>query len=394
MFRIEEDIARELERLQNRRRYRELCSTGRRDGCMVGLGDRMMLNLSSNDYLGIGSDSALLASWRESQGTEVLWLSATASRLLGGNHGGYDELEELLGVLYGGRSALVFNSGYHANIGILPALAARSDLIVSDRLNHASIHDALRLSRAKSVRYPHRDYDRLEEILESAQDRYRQVFIVTESVFSMDGDLADLKRLARLRQRYNAMLVVDEAHGIGVFGRDGLGLCQDQGVLEQCDIIIGTFGKAYASLGAFALLRPLFRSYLVNTMRPLLYTTALPPMLLSWTRYVLALQQSEEMARRRRKLMAMSHTLRAALREQGFVTAGASQIIPVIVGSDHAACDLASRLQDQGFLAMPVRPPTVPEGQSRLRISLRADLEDEHLHRFLGILGNRGEVDL
>ncbi|NTU67787.1 MAG: 8-amino-7-oxononanoate synthase [Chlorobiaceae bacterium] len=377
---VEEDIARELESLKSRQRYRVLPAIGVRNGRFIEVAGRKLLNLSSNDYLGLGADRELLGSWLhglEASGGDGPAFTSTSSRLLTGNHPLYGELETAIALEYGSESALVFNSGYHANTGILPALCTRHDLILCDRLNHASIIDGIRIAEAEYRRYRHADLDHLEELLEAASGRYRQVFIVTESVFSMDGDLGDLRRLVELKYRHGAFLIVDEAHGVGVYGRKGLGLCESLGLLRDIDIIIGTFGKAFASAGAYAVMRGLFREYLVNTMRTLIYTTALPPVAVGWSLQTFRRQLGMQGARQH--LIDLSSKLRDGLRIAGFEVPGDSQIVPVVLGEDRAAVGMAEALREEGFHALPVRPPTVPENSARLRFSLRADLLAEDI---------------
>ncbi|NTW52240.1 MAG: 8-amino-7-oxononanoate synthase [Chlorobiaceae bacterium] len=378
---IEEQIATELEQLSSRRRYRTMPEVGTRSGRFITVGGRQLLNLSSNDYLGIGADDGLLSSWLADAAGSCdagrYAMTSSSSRLLTGNHPLYDELEATIAVQYGREAALVFNSGYHANTGILPALSNRHDLILCDRLNHASIIDGLRIAEAEYKRFRHADYDHLEELLEQGVGCYRQVFIVTESVFSMDGDLADLRRLVALKKRYGAMLIVDEAHGVGVFGARGLGLAEEQGVLDGIDILVGTFGKALASTGAFGVMSSLVREYLVNTMRTVIFTTALPPMVLGWS--LLTFRKQLGMLREREHLMALASQLRSSLRSAGFEVPGQSHIVPVVLGPDSRAVEMGSALREAGFHALPVRPPTVPENSSRLRFSLRADLSLEDI---------------
>ncbi|NTU58586.1 MAG: 8-amino-7-oxononanoate synthase [Chlorobiaceae bacterium] len=385
---VEEEIARELNALKSAQRYRTMPDVGTRSGRYIALDGQRLLNLSSNDYLGIGADTELISSWLASAEGGVdegrFAMTSTSSRLLTGNHPLYGELEAAIAAEYGREAALVFNSGYHANTGILPALGTRHDLILCDRLNHASIIDGIRIAAAEYKRYRHADYDQLEALLEESAGRYRQVFIVTESVFSMDGDLADLRRLVALKKRYGAMLIVDEAHGVGVYGLRGLGLCEEQGVLDGIDILIGTFGKAFASTGAFGVMSRLFREYLVNTMRTLIFTTALPPMVLGWS--LLTFRRQLGMVRERRHLLELASRLRSQLRAAGFDVPGESHIVPVVLGEDSRAVEMGAALRNEGFHALPVRPPTVPENSSRLRFSLRADLTVEDIDLLAGIM--------
>lgn len=386
---IELQIGRELEALKAKQRYRVLPEVGG-GGRKIEVDGRLLLNLSSNDYLGLGADRELLCSWlREMASGEAGCpaFTSSSSRLLTGNHPFYAALESAIASEYGSESALVFNSGYHANTGILPALSTRHDLILCDRLNHASIIDGIRIAEAEYKRYRHADLDHLEELLESASGRYRQVFIVTESVFSMDGDLVDLQRLVRLKKRYGAMLIVDEAHGVGVFGDRGLGLAEAAGVLDDIDILIGTFGKAFASTGAYAVMRSLFREYLVNTMRTLIFTTALPPVVLGWS--LLVFRKQLGMQAERTHLLGLAAKLRGELRSAGFEVPGESQIVPVVLGEDRNAVSMAATLREEGFHVLPVRPPTVPENGARLRFSLRADLLDGDIASLVETLKGR-----
>ncbi len=378
-------IRTELDELKSLDRYRVLPDITARDGKDIEVNGEMLLNLSSNDYLGLGDDKELLEGYGRRFRKSSHAMTSSSSRLLTGNHPLYDQLEKALAALYGRQSAMVFNSGYHANIGILPALCNRHDLVLSDRLNHASIIDGMKIAESPYQRFRHCDYDHLEELLEGARGRYRQIFIVTESVFSMDGDLADLSRLVALKDKYGAFLIVDEAHGVGVFGERGLGLCEASGMVPQIDIITGTFGKALASTGAYAVMSSLVREYLLNTMRSFIFTTALPPVILGWS--LLTLERQVSMFSERASLLQLAARLRNELIGRGFDVPGESHIVPVITGGNDLAVALAARLRNAGFLCMPVRPPTVPEKGARIRISLRSTLGWEDIARIPEIIG-------
>ncbi len=373
---LKERIERELDVLREQERFRVLPEIGRRESEFIEYGGRLFLNLSSNDYLGIGSDvrlrSVYFSAFSSESSGDRYSMTSSSSRLLTGNDPLYNELEDYLAAWYGREAALVFNSGYHANIGILPALSTRHDLILCDKLNHASIIDGCRIADADFRRFPHLDYDHLDTLLAEGSEKYRQMFIVTESVFSMDGDLADLQKLCELRERYGAFLIVDEAHGVGTFGGTGQGLCEACGLTGSIDIIVGTFGKAFASQGAYGIMDEIIRDYLVNTMRSLIFTTALPPVMLGWSKKVL--EHQRKMAAERRHLHSHAARFREALKENGLQTAGESQIVPVVMGSNSDAVRAASVLCDAGVLAFPVRPPTVPDNTARIRFSLRADI--------------------
>ncbi len=380
-----ERIRRELDELRALDRYRLLLDISTRNGKAIVVNGQSLLNLSSNDYLGLGDDKQMLAGYRQEFSATDHAMTSSSSRLLTGNHPLYNQLEQALAALYGREAALVFNSGYHANIGMLPALSGRHDLVLSDRLNHASIIDGMKIAEAPYQRYRHRDYDHLEELLAGAGDRYRQIFIVTESVFSMDGDLADLARLAALKEKYGAFLIVDEAHGVGVFGEHGLGLCETTRMVQKIDIITGTFGKALASTGAYAVMNSLVREYLLNTMRSVIFTTALPPVILGWS--LLTLARQSVMQPEREALLLLAARLRHELIARGLDVPGDSHIVPIITGGNSLAVALAAKLREEGFLCMPVRPPTVPEKSARIRISLRSILQWEDIARISELIG-------
>lgn len=345
------------------------------NGFLIHADGREMLNLSSNDYLGLSSNPRLIDDFRAETDVMALAYSAASSRLLSGNHQYYKMLEDDLADLYDKESALVFNSGYHANIGILPALTGKRDLIVSDKLVHASIIDGLRLSEAQMLRYRHMDYEHLHSILTQHREEYENVFIVTESIFSMDGDVADLQQLCEIKKEFDCFLYVDEAHAIGVRGTNGLGCCEEQACTEDIDFIVGTFGKAFASMGAFVVCEELFREYLINTQRSLIFTTALPPVNVAWTRFVL--NRMPEFYDLRVKLAGVSERLREVLIEKGFETRGSSHIVPMVCGSNENSVEMAELLQDNGFFALPVRYPTVPKNEARIRFSLNASIAME-----------------
>lgn len=375
-----DDLQSDLIELENAGQLRELRSIRCR-GVEAELNGRTLLNFSGNDYLGVAGDAGLRREFYAalSDAADPKWaLSAASSRLLTGNAPEYDELETELAAIYGhGKTALCFNSGYHANIGILPALAGKNDLILSDKLNHASIIDALRLSEAEFKRYRHLDCDQLETMLKSSG--HKRKFIVSESIFSMDGDAADLKTLVELKERYGAILLVDEAHAVGVRGDRGGGMAVEQGLAGRIDVLIGTFGKAFGSTGAYAIVDPVLRQYLINFMRPLIFSTGLPPVAVAWTTFVL--RKMPEFGPRREHLKKISALLRKIIRAADYATGGDTQIVPLMVGDNRAAVELAARLRDRGILVFPIRPPTVPPGTARLRFSLNAGLTAEHIRQ-------------
>ncbi len=375
-----DDLRRELEALAARGRKRSLRVISARRGPWVKVEGRWLLNLSSNDYLGLSTE---ISSERILAVLEEFGSGAGAARLLSGNHLYYAELEETLQELYG-RPALVFSSGYLANLGVLSGLCSRKDVIFADKLVHASLIDGLRLSGATFFRYPHRDLSALEDLLRKHRGRYRRAIILTESIFSMDGDFPDLPALVELKRRYEALLVVDEAHAVGVFGERGLGLAEEMGVLSEIDVLIGTFGKALGSYGAFVVAEEVVRAYLINRARAFIFTTALPPVVVAAS--LVGLREAAASSRRRKKVRDLARAFRESLGKTSGGLADQVPILPVIVGGDRETLALSERLFAAGFLAPAIRPPTVPEGTARLRLSLSASMEWEDLRPLVEIL--------
>ena len=377
---VERRIAEELTQLETKANLRRLPQLAHH-GKWVEVKGQKMLNLSSNDYLGLAADLDLRREYLGNLSVDRLLLSSSSSRLLTGNFSVYEALEEELASRFGREAALVFNCGYHANTGILPALCTPRTLVLADKLIHASLIDGMHLSAATSMRFRHNDLKHLERLLEKYIDSYELVIIVTESVFSMDGDRADLTQLVALKQRYpdKVMLYVDEAHAFGVFGATGLGLAEEMGCIADIDLLVGTFGKAAASAGAYLVCSQAIRSWLVNKMRPFIFTTALPPLSVDWTLFIL--RKLSSMQSLRIHLAALGDTLRQQLKAVGISCPSESQIVPWLIGASADAVQKADTLQRHGFYLLPVRPPTVPEGTSRIRISLTAAMTDEEMER-------------
>lgn len=380
-----ERIEKELKELEAQSNLRQLPRLLHR-GSQVEANGRQMLNLSSNDYLGLAADLSLREEFMQSLSAEQFLPTSSSSRLLTGNFTVYDELEEEVARRFGTEAALVFNCGYHANSGILPAVCTSQTLILADKLVHASLIDGIRLSTATCVRYRHNDLQQLERLLLKHQSQYEQIIIVTESVFSMDGDKADLRQLVELKKRHsNVLLYVDEAHAFGVFGPTGLGCAEECGCIRDIDFLVGTFGKAAASAGAYLVCTRLMRQWLINKMRPFIFTTALPPVNMAWTLFIL--RKLSSMQPLRNHLWRLGERLRSALDERGITTPSQSQIVPLLIGPSGQTMLTAEALQRHGFYLLPVRPPTVPEGTSRIRISLTAAMTDEEMEQLIAVIG-------
>lgn len=359
----------------------------RHDGIWIEQDGRRMLNMSSNDYLGLASDATLQDEFWQSLPERDRLLSASSSRLLTGNFDVHQELETLLAERFGRESALTFSSGYHLNTGILPAVADVHTLILADKLVHASLIDGIRLSSATCIRYRHQDYRQLQSLLEKHRTNFERMIIVTESVFSMDGDVAPLAELVELKKAFpNVMLYVDEAHAIGVRGKRGLGIAEEQGCLADIDFLCGTFGKALASVGAYVVCSRLMHDYLVNRMRTLIFTTALPPLNVAWTKFVFSRLDGWEDLRIR--LASMAEKVRGAVRQAGYPCPSESHIVPLVVGESEKTVLKAAEMQRKGFYVLPVRPPTVPAGTSRLRLSLTAAFPEGEVERLGELIVN------
>lgn len=377
----------ELNRLQKIGQKRTLRTIEEKDGNFITVNGKKYLNLSSNDYLGITGNDRILSKFTaflSEKKPDYLGFSSASSRLLTGNHSIYDELEKEIAGFYGRESAIVFNSGYHANLGIVSSIVGKDDAIFSDKLNHASIIDGTILSRAEHFRYKHLDYNHLEEQLKKHRNKYKRALVVSESIFSMDGDRADLRKLIELKDKYNCFLMIDEAHAVGLFGNKGCGICEEDNVTDKIDIIVGTFGKAIASVGAYAVVNELLKEYFINKARSFIFTTALPPVNLFWTLEIIKLLPS--LNDKRKHLREISTKLRNSLKEKNLVTRGESHIVPVIIGDNEATVKIAEKLQDAGLWILPIRPPAVPPNSSRLRISLNAENNWEELENIAEII--------
>lgn len=375
------NISQELLELKEKKNYRSLPSIIH-DGRDIILNGQRMLNLSSNDYLGLANDLALREGFLKTLTPETFVPTSSSSRLLTGNFTDYQALEEQLATLFGTESALLFNSGYHANTGILPAVCNARTLILADKLVHASLIDGIRLASAKCIRYRHNNLSQLQRLLEENHPAFEQIIIVTESIFSMDGDEADLQALVRMKHSYsNVLLYVDEAHAFGARGEKGLGCAEEQGCIRDIDFLVGTFGKACASAGAYIVCKQAVREYLINKMRTFIFTTALPPVNIRWTSWILS--RLPDFRHKREHLLQMGKKLKEALIAKGYACPSASHIVPMIAGASEDAIRIAEECQRKGFYVLPVRPPTVPEGSARIRFSLTADITEEDIDKLI-----------
>ena len=374
----------QLEKLSAQNQYRSIPDLVHQ-GRYITRENRKMLNMSSNDYLGLASNENLRQSFLQQYGDNFPSFTSSSSRLLTGNFPVYTDLEQLIAQRFQRESALLFNSGYHANLGILPVLTTTKSLILADKLVHASMIDGIRLSQCEFFRYRHNDYEHLKSLLEKNAGKFDRTFIVTESVFSMDGDVADLKYLAQLKKQFpNTYLYVDEAHAIGVYGKNGLGIAERDNVIADIDLLVGTFGKALASMGAYVVCDQILKECLINQMRPLIFSTALPPFNVAWTHFIF--EQLPQLSKERTHLDQLSAFLRQEVEHRTQIMPSQTCIVPYILGENEATLTKAKDLQEQGYYCLPIRPPTVPKGTSRIRLSLTADMTMDEVKQLVSCL--------
>jgi len=373
---VVKDYRKELKHWDQHGLRRHLRSLEGAQGPRINIDGQELLNFCSNNYLGLADDPRLKQAVIRSMDTEG-WGSG-ASRLVCGTLSTHCQLEKRIAQFKGAERALLFNSGYTANLGIIPALFGRGDIIFSDRLNHASIIDGILLSQAKLQRYPHKDMTALEKIIEAARD-YDKKLIVTDTVFSMDGDVAPLDTIVRLAKKYGCMVMVDEAHAFGVMGERGAGAVDHFGLQKEIHIQMGTLSKALGSFGAYCCGSHDLVEYLIHKARSFIYTTALPPAVAAAALKGIDIIAKEPM--RRQQLWDNTYFVLDRLRKMGYDTLESqTPIIPIVLGDANAALRFSRKLFEAGIYAAAIRPPTVPENMARVRLSImathtRGDLE-------------------
>lgn len=374
-------IQTELESLHKKGLYRLLRSVEGDQGPILLIDGREVINFSSNNYLGLANHPAL----REAAKAAIdrYGCGSGASRLISGNMTLHEELESKIAQLKGTEAALVFNSGYQANTGIIPVLVREGDVILSDALNHASIIDGCRLARAKIVVYKHGDVDELERGLKNSLPNSRKL-IVTESLFSMDGDEAPLGDIVGVAEKHGAMVMVDEAHATGVYEPNGAGIVARLGLGDRVLVQMGTLGKALGGFGAYVAGSKALRDLLINRCRSFIFTTSLPPAVMAMS--IAAIDLIERETERRQALRNNCQLLRKGLESLGFsLGAGQSHILPLMIGDAAQCMKLSADLLQRGVFAQGIRPPTVPVGTSRLRITVMATHTREHINQALAV---------
>jgi len=372
------EIRKILDSLKEKGLFRRIKDIDKIQGKYIHSMGKKFLDFSSSNYLGYRDSE-----WMKVVATEAVeeyGMGSGASRLVVGTADIYRELEEYIAKEKQKEKALLFNSGYDANIGIISTLYGKGDVIYCDKLNHASIYDGIKMSDANMVRYKHSDIEDLERKIIKTRKDHKQALIVVDSVFSMDGDKARLAELVELKERYSIDLMVDEAHGGGILGERGMGLCEEEGVLDKVDLNMGTFSKAYGSQGAYVATSTDRIEYLINNCRSLIYTTSLPPAVVACS--MEAMKRAHEDKDARGYLAALSDYLRMQLREMGVSTLGSeTNIIPIVVGDNEKTVEISDKLLKAGIMIPAIRKPTV--NTPRLRLSLSANHTKEDVDNLI-----------
>lgn len=380
---LDQQLLPALNERRDQHRYRQRSILQSAQGASIRVDGQQYLNFCSNDYLGLANHPAVVDAMQ--QATAEYGAGSGASHLVNGHSHYHHALEEALATFTGRDRALLFSTGYMANMGVISALVGRGDTVFEDRLNHASLIDGGLLSRAQFKRFRHNDCEHLETLLEKPDHKSRRL-VVVDGVFSMDGDIAPLPELAELCQHFNTHLMVDDAHGFGVFGENGGG-CAEHFSLSQQDlpILIGTFGKAFGTFGAFVAGSETLIESLIQFARPYIYTTAMPPAVAAATLASLELIQQDQV--RRKKLHQRIAQFKQGCAELGLsLMPSDSPIQPLVLGDDALVLKVADQLKASGIIVGAIRPPTVPEGSARLRITLSAQHTEEDIQKLLTAL--------
>lgn len=361
---------------------RTLLPKERQNKSKIFISGRELIDFSSNDYLGLSQHPEII---QYSYEISKEWgIGSGGSRLMSGDTILHHKLEKDISDFKGKEAALLFGCGFLANIGVISSILTVDDVIFADRLCHASIIDGIRLAKCRFFRFNHNDPNHLEELLKRHRANYKNSLIIAESIYSMDGDIAPIEELIYLKNCYSSFLMVDEAHSIGVTGTEGEGLISKE-LAKDVEIIIGTFGKALGSYGAFVCCTNDMKNYLINHARTFIYSTSLPLNIVAAN--IKALEIAKKESHLRKALQGTSYEVRSGLRRRLKIdTKSQSQIIPIIVGSNEKAKWLANGLFERGFYVKAIRPPTVPEGSSRIRLSVTANHDYNTIQELLRVL--------
>ena len=385
MSNLNDQLGAELAKSRAEGLYRSLRTITSAQGPRVLLDGRELLNFSSNDYLGLANDPMLKRAAMAA--IEKYGVGAGASRLVCGNLQPYEDLERKLAVFKAKEAAIVFGSGYAANVGTITALVGEGDMVILDKLDHASIIDGARQSGATIRVYPHRNLTKLEAILQQG-DAFRRKLIVTETVFSMDGDLAPLAEIVALKEKYGAWLMIDEAHATGLYASNRRGIAEAAGVEDQVEITLGTLSKALGCAGGYVVGSQPLIDFLRNHARSLIYSTALPPAVCAAAAAAVDFVMSEEGHQRRDQLWRNVSQMKNGLSAAGVTNESRSPIIPIIIGEEGAAVEVSRQLQERGIFVPAIRFPTVPKGKARLRVTVTAAHQQPDIEQFLKEFGD------
>ncbi|MBK1991417.1 pyridoxal phosphate-dependent aminotransferase family protein [Campylobacter sp. 2018MI35] len=356
------------------------------DNCFVYKEGKKLLNLASNDYLALSYDKNLIEEFLDNLKEKYKYFSSSSSRSLSGNFEIYEEFEEYLKMQFQGFEVLHFNSGYHLNLSCIAALASvPKTLFLADKFIHASMVDGLLLGKAHFFRFKHKDIKALENLIQIHYDKYDNIIILSEALFSMDGDFSDLKALCALKQRYKKIkLYIDEAHSVGCFNDNGLGLVKHLGFDKEIDFLVFTFGKAVASMGACIITHKEFKDFFINKARAFIYSTALAPINVAFTLFIF--KKMKEFKEKRENLHNLAFLFKEKFAQKKYEILGDAYIISLVLGDNLKALNIAQILENQGFFAPAIKEPTVPKNTARIRFSLHAGLRLDDIERIINIL--------
>jgi 8-amino-7-oxononanoate synthase len=367
-------IKEHLSQLERENLLRKLLCIDSAAGPVIRIGNAEKVLFCSNNYLNLTNNPQIIAAAKGAM--DQFGLGSAASRLISGTIRPHIELEKAIAKMFNKEAALVFPTGYMTNLAVLQTIPQKGDLLLLDKLDHASIIDAAKGGEAEFRTYHRTQFDRIEEFLSS--DKYNRKFIVTETIFSMDGDFAQLKKLVELKKKYNAYLIIDEAHAFGCIGNTGAGLAEELGLLNDVDIVIATLSKAAGCMGGFVVGDKCVIDYLINKARPFIYTTA--PLPANSAAAICAIEIIKNAKDKRKRLKENADYLREKLKKLGLNTGtSSSHIIPVIIGDNKKTLEISEKLFEKGFLVVAIRPPTVAPGSARLRISVQCDHTKEQI---------------
>ncbi|HDZ5007885.1 TPA: pyridoxal phosphate-dependent aminotransferase family protein [Campylobacter jejuni] len=348
--------------------------------------NQKLLNLAGNDYLYLASSKELKTEFLSTLKEQDLFFSSSSSRSLSGNFEIYKELESFLKAKFKDKEILHFNSGYHLNISCIAALSSISNtLFLADKFIHASMIDGLRLGGADFFRFHHKDMNHLENLIQKNYDKYENIIILSEALFSMDGDFSDFKVLCELKKRYDKIkLYIDEAHSVGCFDDEGLGLIKKLALENEVDFLVFTFGKAITSMGACMICEEKYKKFFINKARAFIYSTALPPINVAWTQFIL--KKMPDFKKKRKKLQTIAKFFKSKLIEKNHQILGDAYIVCLLLGENKKASEVAYKLEKAGVFAPAIKEPTVPKNTARIRFSLHAGLSTKELERIIELL--------